>query len=658
VRRNCFLLVLFAIITAAVPLNAQTPAPSSSSQTSTQSAEAANLATSQPNSTTEYRLSKDRYEKAVAYSRNGYIRYFISTIWGIVVLILLLNWQVIAKIRDFAERCISRPALQAIIFVPLLIFLLAIFDLPLSIYGHSVSLRYEQSVQHWGSWFWDWTKGQLLTAVIAIIVALILYGVIRWKPRTWWLYFWFASIPLIIFLVFISPWLVDPLFHKFTPLQDSHPALVDSIEKLTQRAGMPIPRDRMFLMQASEKSTQINAYVTGLGASKRVVVWDNAISKTKPDELLFIVGHEMGHYALGHVFKGLAAAIVGLFIELYLAYWLLQWALKRWGQNWGIRGQDDWAALAVLLLIFSVLGFFADPIGNSVSRSIEHAADVYGLEVTHGIVPNSQEAAAHAFQVLGEEDLSDPNPPRFITFWLYSHPPLDDRLKFAHSYDPWGKGQPPKYVKQLRPFEKLPPQDFFPRPPCRRKNAATLWRFPHRAIEHHLRRCVRESSQKNSRQAGFAQRRIGASGPSTSNSAADRAIAATSHSSPPSRAMNCKLQESPLRTNSSWPSVTRRISLIGSTHTDGKVRRCTTAPKIARTDSRTFKMCSSAVSTACGSLCGKCRRRAARSSPTRAVANRKDTNSSHERSRAAGTTFAKSSAKRPATSSAKQDSSY
>jgi STE24 endopeptidase len=443
VRRNWFLLILVAIVTIAVPLNAQTPAPSSQSQ----SQGSANTATSQTNSTSEYHLSKDRYEKAVAYSRNGYVRYFVATIWGIVVLILLLNWRVIARIRDFAERCISRRTLQAFIFVPLLLLLLALLDLPLSIYGHSVALRYEQSVQHWGSWFWDWTKGQLLSTAIALIVAFILYFLIRWKPRTWWLYFWFVCIPLIVFVVFISPWFIDPLFNKFTPLEDSHPALVDSIEKLTQRAGIPIPRDRMFLMRASEKSTQINAYVTGLGASKRVVVWDNAINKTKPDELLFIVGHEMGHYALGHVFKGLAAAIAGLFIELYLVYLLLQWVLKRWGPHWGIRGQDDWAALAVLLLIFSVLGFFADPIGNGVSRSIEHAADVYGLEVTHGIIPNSQENAAHAFQVLGEEDLSDPNPSPFITFWLYSHPPLDERLKFAHNYDPWGKGESPKYVK-------------------------------------------------------------------------------------------------------------------------------------------------------------------------------------------------------------------
>ena len=166
-----------------------------------------------------------------------------------------------------------------------------------------------------------------------------------------------------------------------------------------------------------------------------------------PDEVLFVVGHEMGHYVLGHVVKGIAFALGGILVALFVAYRTSQGALRLWGMQWGVRGQEDWAALAVLLLIGSVLGFLGDPIGNGFSRMQEHAADVYGLEVIHGIVPNAQETAAHAFQVMGELDLADPNPPRIITVWLYSHPPLADRLKFAHSYDPWGKGETPKYVK-------------------------------------------------------------------------------------------------------------------------------------------------------------------------------------------------------------------
>lgn len=397
--------------------------------------------------TDQFRLSRERYEKAVAYSRAGYTLHFISVAWGIVVLVVLLKMGVVGKLRDFAEAKSGNRFGQALIFVPGLSLLLAVLHLPIGMYWHRLSLKYEQSVQGWGSWFWDWTKGELISIVLGLIVVLILFAVIRRKPKSWWLYFWFASIPLVVFVIFITPWVLDPMFNKFQPLGEKHADLVESIGKLTERAGMPIPPERMFLMEASEKTNQINAYVTGIGASKRVVVWDNTIKKMAPDEVLFVVGHEMGHYVLGHVVKGIAFAMAGILAALFVAYRALQWALRLWGKQWGVRGQEDWAALAVLLLIGSVLGFLGDPIGNGFSRMQEHAADVYGLEVIHGIVPNAQETAAHAFQVMGELDLADPNPPRIITVWLYSHPPLADRLKFAHSYDPWGKGEAPKYVK-------------------------------------------------------------------------------------------------------------------------------------------------------------------------------------------------------------------
>jgi STE24 endopeptidase len=147
------------------------------------------------------------------------------------------------------------------------------------------------------------------------------------------------------------------------------------------------------------------------------------------------------------VVEGFAFFLATLLVGLYVAYRALGWVLERWGALWGIREPQDWAALAALLLIVEVLGFLAEPVGNGFSRRVEHAADVYGLEVTHGIVPDSSEEAAGAFQVMGEKDLADPNPSAFITFWLYSHPPIAKRVEFAHNYDPWGKGEEPKYVK-------------------------------------------------------------------------------------------------------------------------------------------------------------------------------------------------------------------
>ncbi len=396
----------------------------------------------------QYQLSRERYDKAVELSRAEYRLYFVSVAWGIVAVLLVLRLRVVARLRDFAEAHGGKSRwLQAMIFVPALLTVLALLRLPLRVYGHTLVVRYGLSVQGWGSWLWDWTKGELLTIGLAILVGRLLLAVIRWKPRTWWLYFWMAAVPLALFLFFISPWFVDPLFDKFVPLQETHPELVQSIEKLTQRAGVPIPPERMFLMQASAKTNALNAYVTGIGASKRIVIWDTTIAKTKPDELLVIVGHELGHYVLGHVAKGFVFFLAGLLLGLYVTFHALHWMLKRWGENWGVRGQEDWAALAVLMLIMGVLGFVSLPVENGISRMQEHAADVYGLEVVHGLVPSSQETGARAEQVIGEADLADPNPPRLIVFWLYSHPPQAERQEFAYTYDPWSKGETPKYVK-------------------------------------------------------------------------------------------------------------------------------------------------------------------------------------------------------------------
>jgi STE24 endopeptidase len=397
--------------------------------------------------TEQYTLSEDRYEKAVAYSRAGYTLYFVSYFVSIAVLLLLLRMGVAARFRDFAERVTGRRWLQAFVFVPLLIVTSDIFDLPIRMYWHSLSLRYEQSVQHWGSWFLDWTKEELVGTFFALILVLILFAVIRRSPRRWWLYFWFAALPILLGIIFINPLIIDPLFHKFEPLDKEHPQLVEAIQKLTEHAGVPIQRDRIFLMRASEKSNEINAYVTGVGASKRVVVWDTTLQKTSNDEALFIIGHELGHYVLGHVWKGFLFGAGALLVALYLIFRGLHWMLGRWGRDWQLYGLEDWASLAAFLFLLQVVMFLASPVVNGVTRMEEHAADVYGLEVIHGIVPNSEEVAAHAFQVLGEVDLEDPNPPPFIRFWLYSHPPVAERLVFAYSYDPWSKGEPPKYVK-------------------------------------------------------------------------------------------------------------------------------------------------------------------------------------------------------------------
>lgn len=440
-----FCLVLFFGALGVAPVDTLCQ-PISSQSTTPATSQASNPSPTR-SSTGAYQLSPEKYEKAVAYSRAGYRLYFVSILWNLIVLILLLRSRYFAQLRNFVEARSRRRLLQAAIFVPGVFAALALLNLPIRLYWHHLSLHFQQSIQPWGSWFWDWTKAELLTIVLAVLVVFLLFAVMRRSPRAWWFYAWLGAIPLATFLVFISPLYIDPLFNKFTPLENTHPQLVQSIGQLARRAGIPIPPDRMFLMQASAKTNAINAYVTGLGSSKRIVIWDTSIRKTTPDELLYIVGHEMGHYVLRHVVKGFAFFLGMLLIALLLAYRLLRWAIARWGPVWGIRGQSDWAALGILLLIFQLLNFFGEPIGNAFSRREEHAADAYGLQLIYGLIPNANEVAAHSFQVLGEEDLDDPNPSKFIVFWLYSHPPLSDRLRFARDFKPAQMGPEPPVAR-------------------------------------------------------------------------------------------------------------------------------------------------------------------------------------------------------------------
>jgi STE24 endopeptidase len=447
------LCLLFSALCAASGRAARVAPQSAPAAQTTQPANAQSPAAAPPaqsagkKETSGYTLSPDKYQKAVAYSRSLYMLYFVSFGYGVLVLLLILKLGIATRYRDFAEGLTDRRWLQALVFVPLLILTIAVARLPTSIYGHSLSLRYEQSVQGWGSWFWDWTKFELILVILSALFVIILFAVIRKSPRRWWLYFWMVAYPIAILIVFGSPWIIDPLFNKFEPLDARHPNLVTAIEQVVQRAGLTIPRDRVFLMQASLKTNEINAYVTGLGASKRVVVWDTTIQKTTTPETLFIFGHEMGHYVLGHVRNGLVFFAILLFVVFFAGFHLLHWALDRWGRSWSIRGPEDWASLPLMLLLLSVIFFVCMPVVSGFSRIQEHDADVYGLEVIYGLVPDSADVAAHAFQVLGEVDLADPNPPPFIEFWLYSHPPLADRLVFARTYDPWSKGEAPKYVK-------------------------------------------------------------------------------------------------------------------------------------------------------------------------------------------------------------------
>jgi Zn-dependent protease with chaperone function len=282
-----------------------------------------------------FTLPPDKYEKAIAFSRAKYRLYFVDAAYGFLVLILLLSLRVAPRYRDLAEGVSRRRFVQAWIFAPLFLITLAVLGLPTEMYRHWLSLKYEQSIQGWGSWSWDWTKGQLVGLIIGSVLLWILYGIIRRSERRWWLYFWVVSIPIIVFLIFIQPLVIEPLFFKFEPLKKNHPELVAEISKVVARGGLTIPEERMFEMKASEKLKSLNAYVSGIGASKRVVVWDNTTARMTNDQTLFVFGHEMGHYVLRHIPKLIGFIMALLFVFLYIGYRGMHWIIGSRGARCG-----------------------------------------------------------------------------------------------------------------------------------------------------------------------------------------------------------------------------------------------------------------------------------------------------------------------------------
>lgn len=416
-------------------------------RTSVSSAPTAQAAQPGEKKVTAYTLPPDLYRKAHLFRRIIFWGQITTIFYSLIALWLILKWKLTPRYRDWAEKAAAAHSLQAAIFTPLFILTFDTFMLPISFARHWVSMKFGLSIQRWPSWLWDWTKGQMIAMVLGTLLVWLLYGVIRRSPRRWWFYFWLLSIPILVLMIFLTPVVIDPLFHKFVPLSERDPVLATGLEQMVQRAGEDIPIERMFWMGASEKSTALNAYVTGIGASKRIVVWDTTIARMTTPQIVAVAGHEMGHYVLGHIWKGLIFAAVLFFVFFSLGFRLIGVMLARWGGVWKIRGLNDWASLPALLLLLTLFDFCANPIESAFSRHLEHQADQYSLEVTHGLTPDSGQIAAQAFQVLGEVDLSDPAPNPVDVFLFYDHPTLPDRVRFCLTYDPWSNGQQPEFVR-------------------------------------------------------------------------------------------------------------------------------------------------------------------------------------------------------------------
>ncbi|MEA2413727.1 MAG: endopeptidase [Thermoanaerobaculia bacterium] len=369
----------------------------------------------------------------IRHSRIYDVLYFVDVVYGIGVLLLILRTGWSARMRAFASRHVRWPFVAAMLYFVFLSLVTAILTFPLDLYGgFIVPHQFDLTNQSFAAWMGDFGKALGVNIVIFTPIAAVALILIR-RIRHWWLALWIGSIPLIILGVLAQPLIIDPLFNNFQPLRDA--SLRQALIEEASRAG--IENKRVYEVDKSKQTKEMNAYVTGIGPSARIVMWDTLLAKLDRDEILAVMGHEMGHYVLKHLWKGIAFTIAITFLGFFIAQRLFEWGLARWGVGWKISDRADPAALPWLLAVSSILAFLLSPVYSGYSRHVEHQADVFGLELTH-----LNEAMASSFVKFAEDSKADPRPPRFIEWWRYSHPSLGRRIDFVLTYKPWEKGQP------------------------------------------------------------------------------------------------------------------------------------------------------------------------------------------------------------------------
>lgn len=380
--------------------------------------------------------------QAIRYYQSGNMLWIAALLWGFVVPFLFLVRGFTGKLESFAQKRGKKWYFTIAIYLVIFIAIFQLLDLPIDFYGDYIRQHdYGLSSQTLGRWFDNWWKGLLVTIISALAFVWIFYLLLKKSPRRWWFYGSLVSIGITMFMVLVQPIWIDPLFNKFGPMQDKK--LEKQILELAARAG--IEHGRVYEVDKSADTKTLNAYVTGIGHTNRIVLWDTTIKRMPTDQILFVMGHEMGHYVLNHVWWYLVYCSVLSFVIFYLTYKTGTILLKKYGKRFGIKQLHNISSLPLFILLLGIFTFLFSPLSNYISRDMEHQADIFGLEVTQ-----NNRAAAEGFITLQQEDLGYPWPGPIYTFFRASHPSLGERVEFCNHYCPWSLGEPLKYNKYFK----------------------------------------------------------------------------------------------------------------------------------------------------------------------------------------------------------------
>ena len=368
-------------------------------------------------------------EKAVRYHRSGNVIWAVEHLVGLLLPAAILLTGLSAWLRTIAAGLgHGRFYPTLVIYLALLSVLMFVVQLPLSFYvGYLRERAYGLSSQRLGKWISDALKGLVVGVLLGAAVLWVPYLLLRASPERWWLWTGALALPFFALILLVTPVFVAPLFNKFGPMRDK--ALEQQVLEVAARAG--VEGARVFEVEKSVDTKKVNAYVTGVGKTKRIVLWDTLLGRLTPRQTRFVVGHELGHYVLGHVWLNIVVSSALTVAGRAGVHFTADAALARFGGRFGFDRLADPASMPLLMLLLSLFATAISPAMLALSRYHERAADRFGLDLT-----GDNHAAATAFVALQEQNLAVPRPGRLYKFFRASHPPIGERVDLINAYRP------------------------------------------------------------------------------------------------------------------------------------------------------------------------------------------------------------------------------
>jgi STE24 endopeptidase len=405
------------------PRNTSAPATSSATtSTSTISAPAA-PAFNVKAATDAYlaTVPPDKKASSDAYFEGGYWLQLWDFLFVVVVTILILNTQLSARMRDLANRTSSWRGIRDLIYFVQFLVVFTVVQFPLTVYeGYVREHKYGLATQTFGPWMSDQLKGFAIVAIIGGIAVMGLYRLVRRLGKNWWIWGAVAAVIFQAIIIVVAPVYIAPLFNTFKKLENKQ--VKDPILSMARANGIPV--SEVYEVDASKQSTRVSAYVTGFMGSERIVLNDNLLNRCTPEEVQSVMGHEMGHYVLNHIYKDLIFESILWILCFAFVNAAMLWALRRFGEKWGTTEITDVATLPLAVLMFTVFFFVLTPVTNTWTRTQEYEADIFGLNAAR-----QPDGEALVDLKLGDYRKLDPGP--IEEFIFFDHPSGRTRINAA-----------------------------------------------------------------------------------------------------------------------------------------------------------------------------------------------------------------------------------